>query len=220
MTTKLDEQYMHEALKEAEQALASRDRPIGAVIVNQGQVIARARHQVKLLRDPTAHATVIALTQAANALQSDQLPEAVDRLFKRARELEEELGRLKTKEALAKARDLAGERIGPVTLFTHSFKDPMDHAGLRLFVDAIRTRDPEAVIFLSDRQGFCVAVSGGTAQKRGILANQILRISTEAAGGSGGGKADLAQGRLKEPSRFPEIRAQITRYIQEQAKIL
>src|SRR3989338_901536 len=77
IATKLDEQYMREALKEAEQALASRDRPIGAVIVNQGQVIARAHHQVRLLRDPTAHAAIIAITQAANALQSDQLPEAV-----------------------------------------------------------------------------------------------------------------------------------------------
>ena len=77
MTTKPDEQYMREALKEAEQALASRDRPVGAVVVHQGHVVARAHHQVKLLRDPTAHATIIAITQAANALQSDQLSEAV-----------------------------------------------------------------------------------------------------------------------------------------------
>ena len=77
MTGKPDEQYMQEALKEAEQALASRDRPVGAVIVHQGRVIARAHHQVKLLRDPTAHAAIIAITQAANAVQSDQLPEAV-----------------------------------------------------------------------------------------------------------------------------------------------
>ena len=77
MTIKPDEQYMREALKEAEQALASRDRPVGAVIVNQGQVIARAHQQVRLLRDPTAHAAVIAITQAANALQSDQMPDAV-----------------------------------------------------------------------------------------------------------------------------------------------
>ena len=77
MTPKPDELYMREALKEAEQALAARERPIGAVIVNQGQVIGRAHHQVKLLRDPTAHATIIAITQAANALQSDQMPDAV-----------------------------------------------------------------------------------------------------------------------------------------------
>ena len=48
---KPDEQYMREALKEAEEALASRDRPIGAVIVNQGQIIAKAHQQVRLLRD-------------------------------------------------------------------------------------------------------------------------------------------------------------------------
>ena len=77
MANKADEQYMREALKEAERALAAKDRPIGAVIVHQGQILARAHHQVKLLRDPTAHATIIAITQAANALQSDQLPDAV-----------------------------------------------------------------------------------------------------------------------------------------------
>ena len=70
-----DERFMREALKEAEQALNSKDRPVGVVIVHQGRVIARAHHQVKLLRDPTAHAAIIAITQAANALQSDQLPE-------------------------------------------------------------------------------------------------------------------------------------------------
>ena len=74
---KPDEQFMREALKEAERALASKDLPIGAVIVQQGHVLARAHHQVKLLRDPTAHAAIIAITQAANALQSDQIPEAV-----------------------------------------------------------------------------------------------------------------------------------------------
>ncbi len=77
MTIKPDEQYMREALKEAEQALSTKDRPVGAVIVNQGHVIAQAHHQVKLLRDPTAHASIIAITQATNALQADQLTEAV-----------------------------------------------------------------------------------------------------------------------------------------------
>lgn len=77
MSAKLDEQYMQEALKEAEQAFGSRDRPVGAVIVQQGRILGRAHHQVRLLRDPTAHALIIALTQAANAAQSDQLPDAV-----------------------------------------------------------------------------------------------------------------------------------------------
>ena len=76
VAAKPEETYMREALKEAEQALASRDRPVGTVIVHQGRVIAKAHHQVRMLRDPTAHATIIAITQAANTLQSDQLPEA------------------------------------------------------------------------------------------------------------------------------------------------
>jgi tRNA(adenine34) deaminase len=77
MSAKTDELFMRDALKEAESALTAKDRPIGSVIVHQGHVIARAHHQVKLLRDPTAHAAVIAITQAANALQSDQLLDAI-----------------------------------------------------------------------------------------------------------------------------------------------
>ena len=77
MATKVDDAAMREALKEAQQALTSRDRPVGSVIVHQGQVIARAHHQVRLLKDPTAHAAIIAITQAANALKSDVLPETI-----------------------------------------------------------------------------------------------------------------------------------------------
>ena len=76
MATKVDETYMREALKEAEGALAARDKPVGAVVVHRNRVIARAYHQVRLLRDPTAHASIIAVTQAANALHSDQLRHA------------------------------------------------------------------------------------------------------------------------------------------------
>ena len=74
--TKLDDQYMREALKEAERALEAREKPVGAVVVHRTRVIARAHHQTKTLRDPTAHAAIIAITQAANALQSDQLTHA------------------------------------------------------------------------------------------------------------------------------------------------
>ncbi len=70
---KLDEEYMREALKEAERGLATREKPVGAVVVHRTHIIARAHHQMKTLRDPTAHAAMIAVTQAANALQSEQL---------------------------------------------------------------------------------------------------------------------------------------------------
>jgi len=63
-----DEAFMKEALKEAEKALQADEVPVGAVVVHQGRVIARAHNQRETLRDPTAHAEMIAITQAAAAL--------------------------------------------------------------------------------------------------------------------------------------------------------
>ena len=65
--------YMHEALKEAAKAFEADEVPVGAVIVHKGMVIARAHNQIKLLKDPTAHAEMIALTQAAAHLQNERL---------------------------------------------------------------------------------------------------------------------------------------------------
>jgi tRNA(adenine34) deaminase len=73
MATKPDDQHMREALQEAERALGTREKPVGAVIVLKGRLLGRAHHQTKTLKDPTAHAGIIAITQAANALQSEQL---------------------------------------------------------------------------------------------------------------------------------------------------
>ena len=63
-----DERYMRIALAEARAALEHGDVPIGAVIVSRDDIIARAHNQKELLKDPTAHAEIIALTQAAAAL--------------------------------------------------------------------------------------------------------------------------------------------------------
>jgi tRNA(adenine34) deaminase len=62
------DQFMRLALREAERALAEDEVPIGAVIVRGGRVIASAHNQREQLRDPTAHAEMIAITQAAGAL--------------------------------------------------------------------------------------------------------------------------------------------------------
>src|SRR5215468_4169674 len=59
---------MRMALAEARAALAENEVPIGAVIVHADQVIASAHNQREQLRDPTAHAEMIAITQAAEAL--------------------------------------------------------------------------------------------------------------------------------------------------------
>ena len=63
------------ALEEAQQALGEEEVPVGAVIVYEDRVIARAHNQREQLRDPTAHAEMIAITQAAEARGSWRLDE-------------------------------------------------------------------------------------------------------------------------------------------------
>jgi len=69
----LDERIMRQAIVEAEAALESEDVPVGAVIVHKGKVIGRGRNQRELLKDPTAHAEMIALTAAADAMKAWRL---------------------------------------------------------------------------------------------------------------------------------------------------
>ena len=69
----MDEVYMGMALAEAEQAWAEEEVPVGAIVVFQDRVIAAARNQREQLHDPTAHAEMIAITQAAESLSSWRL---------------------------------------------------------------------------------------------------------------------------------------------------
>jgi tRNA(adenine34) deaminase len=68
-----DERYMRLAIVQAKNAEENGDVPIGAVIVYKNQIIGRAYNQREQLKDPTAHAEIIALTQAAAALESWRL---------------------------------------------------------------------------------------------------------------------------------------------------
>jgi len=70
---KIDEFYMTEALKEAQKAFDNDEVPVGAVVVSGGKIIGRAHNQIKLLKDPTAHAEMIAITQAAAHLGNERL---------------------------------------------------------------------------------------------------------------------------------------------------
>jgi tRNA(adenine34) deaminase len=63
-----DDYFMGEALRQAAKAYAAGEVPVGAVIVREGRIIARAFNQVELLKDATAHAEMLALTQAEQAV--------------------------------------------------------------------------------------------------------------------------------------------------------
>ncbi len=70
-----DEYYMKEAIKEAQKAYETGEIPVGAVIVCQNIIIARAHNMTELLNDVTAHAEILAITAAEEALGSKYLNE-------------------------------------------------------------------------------------------------------------------------------------------------
>ncbi|MEO0123807.1 MAG: tRNA adenosine(34) deaminase TadA [candidate division WOR-3 bacterium] len=72
-----DEFFMIEALKEARKAFEEEEVPIGAVAVYKNQIIGRGHNRTEALQDPTAHAEILAITAAANALNSWRLNDVV-----------------------------------------------------------------------------------------------------------------------------------------------
>ena len=65
--------YMIEALKEADKAYNKKETPIGAIIVKDGEIIARAHNLVETLKDPTAHAEILAIKEASQKIGSWRL---------------------------------------------------------------------------------------------------------------------------------------------------
>ena len=70
-----DEIFMREAIRQAKTAAEKDEVPVGAVIVYERRIIAKAHNQIETLKDPTAHAEMIAITQATNYLSSKWLRE-------------------------------------------------------------------------------------------------------------------------------------------------
>ena len=68
-----EEKWMEYALREAEQAMKRKEVPVGCVIVSDGRIIGKGYNQIESLKDPTAHAEIIAITAAAAFLGSRRL---------------------------------------------------------------------------------------------------------------------------------------------------
>jgi len=72
-----NDRYMRMALHEAQRAEEAGEVPCGAIIVKNDQIIGKAHNQTETLKDPTAHAEIIAITQAAAALENWRLQDAI-----------------------------------------------------------------------------------------------------------------------------------------------
>jgi tRNA(adenine34) deaminase len=69
-----DESFMRHALREAKRALEEEEVPVGAVVVREGRIVARAHNRPLHLNDPSAHAEILALRRAARKLGNYRLP--------------------------------------------------------------------------------------------------------------------------------------------------
>ncbi len=69
--------FMAEALKEARCSYANGECPVGAVMVRDGEVIARAGTEIRALKDPTAHAEILVMRQAGQKLGQWKFPDCV-----------------------------------------------------------------------------------------------------------------------------------------------
>ena len=74
MQAELDRQYMQQAIEQAQLAVLAGEVPVGAVLVRDGQVISKAFNKPITNHDPSAHAEMLALRQAADAEQNYRLP--------------------------------------------------------------------------------------------------------------------------------------------------
>jgi len=72
----IHQKYMREALKLAETAMRNDEIPVGAIVVHNERIIGRGYNQVEMLRDPTAHAEMIALSAACTTLGNKYLKNA------------------------------------------------------------------------------------------------------------------------------------------------
>ena len=73
MTRNEDAYYMSLALKQAKRALEEEEIPVGAVVVCQGKIVAKAYNQTEMLTDVTAHAEMLAITSAAQTIGAKYL---------------------------------------------------------------------------------------------------------------------------------------------------
>lgn len=73
MIKKDDEFFMGEALKEAKKGFDKGEVPVGSVIVYKNRIIAKAHNQIEMLKDATAHAEILSITQASSFLENWRL---------------------------------------------------------------------------------------------------------------------------------------------------
>ncbi len=151
-----------------------------------------------------------------------EAPKKIDALMAQLKDTEKELAALKSKlaagsldEVLANAKEIKG-----VKCIVHSFEG-MGVDDLRNMGDKLRDKFADSVVILTSTEGDKISVIGmasKAAVAKGAHAGNIIKEVTKHAGGSGGGRPDMAQGGIKEAAKLQDALALVEGALQGQLK--
>lgn len=145
------------------------------------------------------HVLLNSVSELIKATRSEELPEKISALIMRLREVEKELGALKTQQALRDAAALLNqaEKIGDISLIASEVAPGLSGDDLRIIALDLRSKLSHSVIALTstgaDKVTLVIAVDDA-ARAMGNKAGALVKLASRMLGGGGGGKDDFAQG--------------------------
>ena len=145
------------------------------------------------------HLLLNSLTNIIKGAQVEELPERIQGLIDRIKEIEKELAIVRTASAMASIESLAAQsiRIGEIAYTAAVLPDGVSGDDLRKIALEIRNRNSHSVVALissNDGKPVLVATCSDDARKLGFKAGALVKIGSTILGGGGGGKDDFAQG--------------------------
>ena len=161
------------------------------------------------------HLLLNSLTQIIKGARVDELPERINDLLEKIKEIEKELAAVRSAQALGTVSAIAESvtKIGQVDLITAVLPDGISGDGLRTIALDLRNRFATSVIALiSSAAGKSVLVvaSSDSARALGAKSGALVKLGSAVLGGGGGGKDDFAQGGGTDASKAGEALAAIT----------
>src|SRR5262245_13648035 len=199
---------------------------IGLFKVSTEGAVASGVRRVEAVAGPAALAAVArqerVLREAADLLKISpaEIPQRLRQLLEGQRALEKQLAELEARQARSRADELlAGARqVNGISVVTARL-DGLDSDGLRAVVDRVRERMGSGVVVVASSSGGKVSLVSGVTKDltSRVHAGKLLQEVAKAAGGTGGGRPDLAQGGAKDASRLDEALKLVPKYVSQSA---
>jgi alanyl-tRNA synthetase len=161
------------------------------------------------------HLLLNSLTQIIKGARVDELPERINDLLEKIKEIEKELASVRSAQALGAVSELAESvtKIGQVDLITAVLSDGISGDDLRTIALDLRNRFATSVIALISSAGgksVLVVAASDSARALGAKSGSLVKLGSAVLGGGGGGKDDFAQGGGTDASKAGEALASIT----------